>query len=465
MKKTKLLTLAVLVSFVVGISILGTAQVHTPEGAGVQSAPITNQAPGAAIVRAQGTVIVPESSVARPEDAGIRAHTNYKIFVPAGKALGSISPDNTYAEYPASISCLYGMGPTYAGCTPSNNGLVAVGGWGGIALVDAFDQPNMGADLKFFDSFFGLPAANFTKVYANSSFGTLGGLVASCSGKPAAGNGWDLEESLDVEWAHAMAPSARIFLIEACTNSYNDLLYAEYVAGLKVSAVGGGDISNSWGSGEFSSEVNTIDDFFYRYFWQHITYFASAGDSGWGAAYPSSSPWVISAGGTTINRDGSGNFVSETCWAGSGGGVSAYETWQSPPDILNGMGPWSPSQYPFAGQTARQTPDLAADADPASGVWVYDSYGGGWFIVGGTSVASPVLAGIVNNSQNRLGQAPSNGGYYSTQEANLIYAQQFSHKGYVNNFYDVTSGSNGVSAGPGYDQCTGLGSPRNKGGK
>jgi subtilase family serine protease len=387
------------------------------------------------------------------------------IFVPAGKSLGGISPDNTYAEYPASISCLYGMGPSYAGCTPSNNGLVAVGGWGGIALVDAYDQPNMGSDLKFFDSFFLLPAANFTKVYANSSFGTLGGLTASCSGKPAAG-GWDLEESLDVEWAHAMAPSAKLFLIEACTNSYNDLLYAEYVAGLKVSAVGGGEISNSWGSGEFSTEVNTVDDFFYRYFWQHITYFASAGDSGWGAAYPSSSPWVVSAGGTTINRDGSGNFVNESCWAGSGGGVSAYETWQSPPNIFNGMGPWSPFQYPFAGQGARQTPDIAADADPASGVWVYDTYGGGtWYIVGGTSVASPVLAGIVNNSQNRLGQAPSNGGYYSTQENNFIYSQLFSHKGYVNNFYDVTTGSNGVAAGAGYDQCTGVGSPRNKGGK
>jgi kumamolisin len=251
-------------------------------------------------------------------------------------------------------------------------------------LVDAYDDPNAASDLAFFSSFFGLPAANFTTIYANSSFGTLGGLIASCNGVPANANGfgWDLEESLDIEWAHAMAPRAKIILVEACSNSSNDLLYAEAVAGIEVSAAGGGDISNSWGGSEFSGEVGSTDDFFYRYYWNNITYFASAGDSGWGAAYPSSSPWVVSAGGTTINRTATGNFVSESCWSGSGGGVSAFETWQNPPNILNGMGPWTDFQYQFAGQSARQTPDMSADADPSSGVWVYDTDSGGtWFIV------------------------------------------------------------------------------------
>lgn len=474
MKKTKLLTLATLVSFVVGISLLASAQESEGRAPGRSAAPPAVTAPGPAIVKHEGTVIVPESSIVRPEDAGIRAHTNYKIFVPAGKTQAQVSPDTTFGEYPASISCLYGMGPSYAGCAPANNGLVATGGWGGIALVDAFDQPNMGSDLKFFDSFFLLPAANFTKVYANSSFGTLAGLTASCSGKPAGDTGWGLEESLDVEWAHAMAPNAKLFLIEACSNSYNDLLYAEYVAGIKVSGVGGGDISNSWGSGEFSTETGSstaADNFFYRYYWQNITYFASAGDAGWGAQYPSSSPWVVSAGGTTINRDANGNFVSESCWGGSGGGVSAYEVAANPPNnIYNGMGAWANFQYglsagyPFS-NAARQTPDLAADADPASGVYVYDTYGGGtWYLVGGTSVASPVLAGIVNNSNNRMGQVGP-GFWYTPTENNLLYAELSGKKAIANNFYDVTTGSNGVSAGPGYDQCTGIGSPRNKGGK
>jgi len=132
------------------------------------------------------------------------------------------------------------------------------------------------------------------------------------------------------------------------------------------------------------------------------------------------------------------------------------------------MGPWAAFQYPFAGQTGRQTPDLSFNADPNSGVYVYDTYGyGGWVIVGGTSVSSPSLAGIVNASNNRLGQAPNVGGYYTTEENNLLYDQLFAHTAYPANFYDVQTGSNGSghNAGVGYDQCTGVGSPRGKLGK
>ena len=367
------------------------------------------------------------------------------------------------------MGCVYRVGPVYAGCNPATGGTNhPTGGWGAIALVDAYDNPRAASDLATFSAHFGLPAANFVKVYANSAFGTLNGMTASCSGTPPGNTGWGLEEDLDIQWAHAMAPSAKIILVEACSNSYADLLYAEQVAGIQVAAAGGGDISNSWGSGEFASEVGTTDNAFYRYHWSKITYFASAGDFGWGAEYPSSSPWVVSAGGTTINRDISGNFLNESCWSGSGGGVSLYEKWQSPPNILNGMGPWSDYQYPFAGQGARQTPDLSFNADPASGVYVYDTYGyGGWVIVGGTSVSSPALAGIVNSANNRLGQAPPAGGFYSTQENNLIYAQLFATQAFPNNFYDVKTGSNGVghNALVGYDQCTGVGTPRGKGGK
>jgi kumamolisin len=446
---------------------------RSPEQRGMQPEAVPYQAPPAAAVRQQGTVITPPSSIHRPEDAGLRAHTNYLLFAPAGRPMSSISPDNTFAEYPASIACVYKVGPSYPGCVPANNGLHATGGWGAIALVDAYDDPTAASDLAFFDSFFLLPVANFTKVIANSSFGLLGGRIASCSGVPDNANlhGWDLEEALDIEWAHAMAPAAKIILVEACSNSPNDLLYAEYVAGLKVSAAGGGEISNSWSEGEFAGEVGSVDDFFYRYNFSHITYFASAGDSGWGAQYPSSSPWVVSAGGTTINRDALGNFLSESCWAGSGGGVSAFEMTQSPPDILNGMGPWANFQYEFAGAFPgpRQTPDISFDADPASGVWVFntDTSGFSWYVVGGTSVGSPALAGIVNASNNRLGQTPPGGGFYHTGENNLIYSQLFTKTAYKANFYDVTTGSNGIghNAGIGYDQCTGVGSPRGKLGK
>ena len=210
--------------------------------------------------------------------------------------------------------------------------------------------------------YWGLPKANFTVVYANSSFGTLNGLTADCSGTPPPANanfGWDIEESLDIEWAHVMAPAAHIILVEACDQSLPQLLFAEEVAGLEVSKNGGGDISNSWGYpescvGNPSCGGGTLteqqdDNYFFRYYYSQISYFASAGDIGSEVLFPSASPWVVSAGGTTVNRDASGNFLSESCWSDSGGGLSTVEAWQNPPTIANGMGPWSKYQYQMFG--------------------------------------------------------------------------------------------------------------------
>lgn len=476
MTKTKLFAIGVLLSFPLGTYQLATAQNDnmTPEQPGPQQVPAPAPAPSG-IFRPQGTVITPPSSVSSP---GKGVHTNFKIFVPAGQRELSVPvPQFNFAEYPASMACVYKVGPTYPGCVPANNGKHATGGWGAIALVDAYDDPNAASDLAFFDTYFGLPKANFTVVYANTSFGTLNGLTASCAGTPPPANtnfGWDVEESLDIEWAHAMAPNAKIILVEACSQSLPDLLFAEEVAGIKVSAAGGGDISNSWGyqescvgnagcGGGILTEQQD-DNYFYRYYWQNITYFASAGDIGAEVLYPSASPWVVSAGGTTVNRDANGNFLSESCWADSGGGPSTVEFYQNPPSISNGMGPWANYQYQLFGgapyQTPpRSTPDISFNADPASGVWVYDTdEGGAWYVVGGTSVSSPALAGIVNASNNRLGQAGSS--FYGTKENDLLYSQLYTATAYNQNFYDVTTGSNGHPAGAGYDQCTGIGSPR-----
>ena len=441
---------------------------HTP---GTPPPPQSTQPP-AGIYRHPGTVFTPP--VSAPAAAGV-VHTNYKIFIPQGGQLANVSPNYSFdGETPASMACVYDVGPVYTGCVPFTNSDHAVGGWGAIALVDAYNYVAAADDIKVFDEEWGLPAAKFKRIIANSSYGTLNGLTASCSGTPVNANryGWDLEEALDIEWSHAMAPSAEILLVEACTSSLNDLLYAEEVAGAEVEAYGGGDISNSWGADEFSGE-ESYDNYFYRYYPWNITYFAAAGDSGSEGIYPSSSPWVVSAGGTTVNRDSSGNFLSESCWSDSGGGPSTIEQWANPPGIESGLGPWTNSQYilfggvPFA-QPFRSTPDISFNADPNTGVWVYDSDyagGGGWFIVGGTSVSSPSLAGIVNNAGNKLGQSPADGGWYSTYELNLLYAQLNTVKAYETNFYDVTSGSNGYAAGTGYDQCTGIGSPRGKLGK
>ena len=419
-----------------------------------------------AVALSTSNMIIPASSVARPEDAGKFAHTNYVLRTLDGvNPHMSVSPDLTETETPASLGCIYKVGPNYTGCNPATGAKKhPSGGWGAIAIVDAYHNPYAAYELKTFSAAYGLPftASKFTQVYANGN--------GHCT-VPPVDPGWGLEISLDIEWAHVMAPAARIILVEACSSSMDDLAYAEYVAGQWVAKYGGGDISNSWGGGEFSGEL-AYDNYFFRYYFQNISYFASAGDSGCGAAYPSSSPWVVSAGGTTVNRDSSGNFVNESCWAGSGGGTSTYETWED--DFTNSnMGGWAAYQYPIFGQAPRHTPDLSFNADPASGAVVFDcAYFNGscyYFAVGGTSLSAPALAGIVNSAANKMGTANVSGGqfapWYTNQENNLIYAEYLAIKEYAKNYYDVTTGSNGCTVGAGWDYCTGVGSPRGKLGK
>lgn len=420
------------------------------------------QAPMSNTPTSSANIFVPASSVYRPEDAGKFMHTNYVLHTatgnrPAAMADPDASTNLTLAETPASLGCVYKVGPIYTNCDPATGGTNhPTGGWGAIAIVDAFDNPNAASDLTTFNKKYGLPTSTFSKVYANGN--------GHCT-KPVPNADWALEESLDIEWAHAMAPSAKIILVEACSNSDADLYYAETVAAQLVENVGGGEVSNSWGGGEYAGEAN--DDINFRTQYKHVAYFASAGDSGCGAQYPSSSPFVVSAGGTTVRRNTDHSFNSETCWSGSGGGTSAYEQWGTTTDFPgSGMGPWAAFQYPmfggYLGSTYRRTPDMSFDSDPNSGVYVYSGYNGGWFIVGGTSVASPALAGIVNLSGNKLGQAPAAGGYYSNGENNLIYSELMTTKDYAVNFYDVKSGTNGGSckAAVLWDNCTGVGSPR-----
>ena len=171
-------------------------------------------------------------------------------------------------------------------------------------------------------------------------------------------------------------------------------------------------------------------------------YFASSGDYGLGPQYPSVSPYVISAGGTSVQRDSNGDFTGESCWGGSGGGISLCEALpQFELYVANKTG------------AKRGTPDWAADANPGSGVDVYNSSScAGWCTVGGTSAAAPVLAGIVNQA----------GGFSAStaRELSKTYQYYTNPVNYHTKFYDVTTGSNGLPATTGWDQCTGLGSIR-----
>jgi subtilase family serine protease len=293
----------------------------------------------------------------------------------------------------------------------------ATGGAGKtIAIVDAYDDPNAASDLSVFNSTYSLPFCNggsFQKV--DQSGGTS---------YPRKDSGWALEISLDIEWAHAIAPCANILLVEATTNSFANLLAAEDYAKAHAQYV-----SNSWGASEFSGE-SSYDSHFVQL---GVSFFVSSGDSGLPAEYPSASPNVISVGGTTLHlnlRQTDSGF--ETGWSSGGGGCSAYETATSAQLAMS---------QSLCG-TRRATPDVSLDADPASGVSVYDTvrYQGqaGWFTVGGTSASSPMWAG-------RSALAGT------TVDATSVYGGSI-------NYRDITIGNNGAPCLTGYDLCTGRGS-------
>ena len=224
-------------------------------------------------------------------------HTNYIIYAPNGVIEPQVNPGG---ETPASLGCVYDLVSTpIAGCPIATATEVPTGGSGVIVIVDAYDYPSAAADLATFSSDFGLPAPN---VAVNMPAEENQPTVAAVAGK--------LEESLDIEWAHAMAPNAQIVLMEASSASNSALYQAVTAANSYIASHGGkGEVSMSWGGSETSSETGSD-----HYFTQSgVVYFASAGDSP-GVIYPSSSVNVVSAGGTQVNRSG-GNYTNQTAWS------------------------------------------------------------------------------------------------------------------------------------------------------
>ncbi|HEY5110993.1 MAG TPA: S53 family peptidase [Acidimicrobiales bacterium] len=332
--------------------------------------------------------------------------------------------DNVNALSPAQIISAYNF-PT----TSPSGGLPGTGKT--IAIVDAYNDPNIASDLATFDTQFSIPQLNSCTITATSGpcfqkINWSGGTTY-----PAFDQGWALEISLDVEWVHAIAPGASILLVEATSNSVPDLVRAITYASMKAQYV-----SMSFGAAELSAETSTYDRAFTS---TTASYFAAAGDAGLSTEWPSTSPKVISVGGTTLSLTSTGTVASETGWINGGGGCSTYETATT-----------SEANYPTYAQAncagKRATPDVAADADPNTGVFVYNSnnfYGTtGWYTVGGTSLSTPIWAarsadsGVVVNSAYIYG-------------TNAI------------NFYDVTQGGNAAGCLVGYDMCSGLGSRNN----
>ncbi|RAG85222.1 peptidase S8 [Streptacidiphilus pinicola] len=297
-----------------------------------------------------------------------------------------------------------------------------------VAIVDAYNDPNAAADLAVYRSQYGLPACTTAsgclKIVGQNGGSTL----------PSSNSGWAGEISLDLDMVSAIAPNAHIILVEAKTASMTNLGTAVNTA-VKLGAT---EVSNSYGGSESSADTG-YDSTYFNHPGVPIT--VSSGDSGYGVEYPAASPNVTAVGGTSLSKASNTRGWSESVWStssteGAGSGCSAYEpkpTWQTD-----------------SGCAQRTVADVSAVADPATGVAVYQTYGGsGWAVYGGTSVAAPLVAGVYADAGSHSAAVPA--------------ADAYAHSSALN---DVTTGATAscspsylCTAGTGYDGPTGLGTP------
>jgi subtilase family serine protease len=326
--------------------------------------------------------------------------------------------------------------------------LPGTGGKGTIAIIAAYDHPNIASDLVAFDKAFGIAACTV----ANKCL-EINPMNAAAKDD----TGWSMETALDTEWAHALAPNAKILVVEAASDSGTNLLKAVDYARSRPDVVA---VSMSWGGDEFASETS-LDRHFAAS--SSIAFFASSGDDGTGASWPAASPYVISVGGTSLSLDAKGALVYEKAWTGSGGGVSTFENEPAYQNIYS---------IPRSGGK-RAIPDVAFAADPQHGFSVYhapdstsakstsktssngasNASAKNWYVVGGTSAGAPQWAAIADLAF--AAKDPISPSKLYADKASATYAKYFR---------DITSGTNGdcgyfCAARKHYDYVTGLGSP------
>ena len=320
---------------------------------------------------------------------------------------------------PAQVAAAYGLNAiTFTGTTVKGDGSGVT-----IALIEMYHDPNLASDLATFDQKYGLPTPTLTVV-------NLAGTQTNSS--------WGEEESLDVEWAHAIAPGANILVVEAAPGNTESQQLQNLMAAVQTASTtpGVAVVSMSWGFPEFSGET-AYDKYFTT---PGITYVAASGDSP-GVEYPAASPDVVAVGGTTLTLSSSGGYGSETAWDDSGGGYSQYEAEPAYQESVQTTG-------------QRSTPDVAFDANPNTGVEIYftpASGGGGWQTtqqgsweeVGGTSLGTPAWAAIIAIAdQGRAAGPGSLDG--STQTLPALYAAPSS------DFNTVAAASSSFGGGGGF---------------
>ncbi len=416
-----------------GCALLGAAGLALWSGSAAAAAPeITKTLPSGFLS------ITPQSSF--PTGNPRLAHTNVHIVV-ADRVHRQSSTPIVGLETPASLACVYGLVAKSSGCNPTTATALPTGGSKLVILVDAFDDPTAQNDLTVFSKQYGLPAitnANFQVVYASGT-------------KPPQDStgGWEFEASLDIEMAHAMAPGAKVILMEAASNNNSDLDKAVKAAAKLAAAAGGGEVSMSYGGGESSNEESGES----TYTGNKVVFLASTGDSP-GVEAPSVLSNVIGVGGTNIVRDSKHNFQSQTAWTNTGGGISQYVPI---PDFQAAIAKVKKVVGKFRG-----VPDISMNGGPSAAVSIYDTtpYNGSllnWSGAYGTSESSPLLAGVLNAA----------GKFEASTEAEHTLAYNgYTKKAHWTDIVSGTCGNNGGSAAvKNYDLCTGIGVPAGYGAK
>ncbi len=335
---------------------------------------------------------------------------------------------------PAEITAAYDLSglmlPTLSGGSVKGDGTGQT-----IALIEVYHDPNIQASLNGFDAQYGLPNINLDVINLAGS---------------ATDSGWSGEESLDVEWAHAIAPGAAIDVVEAAPGENSSQAFSDLLSAIETASAikGVSVVSMSLGESEFTGE-SSIDSIFSV---AGVTFVASSGDQGV-VEWPSVSPNVLAVGGTTLQLSSTLGYGSELGWAGTGGGVSTGETEPSYQDGFQSTG-------------KRSTPDVSFDANPATGVSTYfippnqNTGSGQWGVVGGTSVGAPAWAGIIaiaDQGRELLGESVLTG---ATQTLPAIYALPAGdfHKVSVDSAVGYGSTNLAINTAN-YNTQTGLGTP------
>ncbi len=402
-----------------------TAAVLTPTGVAAAKSSAGAGSPNAASpATARAGALPPHSQrpVCAPPAAGTaRCHAHVVTHKDSAEPLATTTYANGYSSAELQAAYQLPLDSFNPNTDPGTGQLVAI--------VDAYDNPNAEADLAAYRAEFGLGVCSTT----NGCFKKVNQRGGSAD-PVKDDSGWGTEIDLDIEMVSAACPSCRILLVEADDSNYANILAAVD----RAVAMNADFISNSYGSGEFSSETSKSYDGHFNHPSIGIT--VSSGDNGYGAEWPAASQYVTAVGGTSLAADG-----TETAWSGAGSGCSAVEPSAELADHDIGCG------------SRRTIADVSAVADPNTGVAVYDSFGSSgnanWYVYGGTSVAAPLVAGVwALAGPNPVGSPASETPYLSAN---------------ADGWSDVVGGTNAhhcrfgalCEAQIGYDGPTGLGSP------